>query len=53
MNTYKVRWTQTLYGEYEIEANSPEEVENIALYESEYDPQEVIDNDIEVELMEV
>ena len=45
---YKVKWTQTLVGEFEVEARSEEEAKDKVLFGGEYDVYEVADNQLEV-----
>ena len=44
---YKVIWTQTLCEEFEVEADSIDEA--VAIVEEEFDIEEVINNEFEVE----
>lgn len=45
---YKVKWTQTLVGEFEIEARSEEEAKDKVLYSGDFDVDEIVDNKLEV-----
>lgn len=53
MKKYKVKWVQTLVGEFEVEARSEEEAKELVLYSGDYDVDEIMDNTVEVTEMEV